>query len=410
MKKKIDFEFNHLTVAAMFLLISTAILIAIAIILPKSKHIAQNSTTEESIRSEPAEEAAVPLDVVKAAEQFRAEEFAYVQRIYCTGGAYEYTESRLENVELVYTCDVIEGEIFEVYEVDYLYYTPRDSAWEPHPGYPSVYLVFSPDTNNTRRQVCYFRDVSFSPESNSSFIGVLYESLMDVDETLLWKLNAGTPLDTMLERTLFEKMLRVLPSDEYFLKWKQLELQCEEDGGTAYGLLLFCGTSGSPMIYSNKTERYEPAIFSVCWLPAAISYQRSPADIYTVTGLWTPSEEQYEEDTQRVFPQDTAEDVLRNIGSYAEELLEPVTDDDALRRRFSEGPIWPRYVFNEALDDGTLVGLVQYYGEYDIYTAPVREELARRFSRDPDSIWDVLLRVEDEDVQNSIFQILNEIQ
>ena len=164
------------------------------------------------------------------------------------------------------------------------------------------------------------------------------------------------------------------------------------------------------MIYSNKTERYEPAIFSVCWLPAAISYQRSPADIYTVTGLWTPSEEQYEEDTQRVFPQDTAEDVLRNIGSYAEELLEPVTDDDALRRRFSEGPIWPRYVFNEALDDGTLVGLVQYYGEYDIYTAPVREELARRFSRDPDSIRDVLLRVEDEDVQNSIFQILNEIQ
>lgn len=343
----------------------------------------------------------------EAAERFRTEEFDYVQAVYDSSGEYAYTESRLENVELVYTCDVIEGEIFEVYEVDYLYYTPREFVWEPHPGYPSVYLVFSPDTNGTRRQVCYFRDASFSPECNSSFIGVLYESLMDVDETLLWKLNAGTPLDTTLERTLFEKMRRVLPSDAYSLKWKQLALQSGETGGTAYGLLLFFGTSGSPLIYSNETERYEPAIFSVCCLPAAISYQRSPADIYTVTGLWTPSEEQYEEDTRRVFPQDAAEDILGNIGSYAEELLEPVTDDDALRRLFSEGPIWPGYVFNEALDDGTLVGLVQYYGEYDIYTAAVREELARRFSRDPDSIRDILLRVEDENFQKSIFQMLN---
>lgn len=84
-----------------------------------------------------------------------------------------------------------------------------------------------------------------------------------------------------------------------------------------------------------------------------------------------------------------------------------MTDDDVLRRRFSERPIWPGYVFNKALDDGTLVGLVQYYGEYDIYTAPVRDELARRFSRDPDSIRDVLLRIEDEDFQKSVFQMLN---
>lgn len=61
-------------------------------------------------------------------------------------------------------------------------------------------------------------------------------------------------------------------------------------------------------------------------------------------------------------------------------------------------------MFNEALDDDTLVGLVQYYGEYDIYTAPVREELARRFSCDPDSIRDALLRIGDENVQKSILR------
>lgn len=152
-----------------------------------------------------------------------------------------------------------------------------------------------------------------------------------------------------------------------------------------------------------------PLFSAYCWLPAAVSYQKSSAGVYTVTGLWTPSEEQYEEDLRRVFPRNTAEDILGNIGSYAAELLEPVTDDGDPRRLFFEGPVWPKYMFNEALDDGTLVGLVQYYGEYDIYTAPVREELARRFSRDPSSIRGVLLRIEHEDAQNSIFQILNEI-
>lgn len=262
-KCKRNNEFNHLTVAAMFLLTSTAILIAMAIIPTKSKHIAQNGTTAEPIRFEPAEPSAVPPEVEEAAEQFRAEEFTYIQNIYCIGETCEYTESRLEKIELVYTCDAIEGEIFEVYEVDYLYRTPRESTWEPHPGCPSVYLVFSPDANGTRRQVCYFRDVSFSPENNSSFIGVLYESLMDVDETLLWKLNAGTSLDTTLEQTLLAKMCRALPGDGYLLEWKQLALQCGEDGGTAYGLLLYYSCSGSPLIYSDKMERYVPAIFSV---------------------------------------------------------------------------------------------------------------------------------------------------
>lgn len=407
MRQKADFERAHLAAAALFLTVSAAALAAALAVPPSPKGAPGDSAAAEPIQFEPAEPSAVPPEVEEAAERFRAEEFDYIQAVYDCSGEYAYTESRLESVELVYTCDAIEGEIFEVYEVDYRYRTLRDSTWEPHPCCPSLYLVFSPDTKGMRRQVCYFRDASFSPDANSVFLGALYENLMDADETLLWKLNAGTPLDTTLERTLFEKMRRVLPSDAYSLKWKQLALQSGEAGGTAYGLLLFFGTSGSPLIYSNETERYEPAIFSVCWLPAAISYQRSPADIYTVTGLWTPSEEQYEEDTRRVFPQDAAEDVLGNIGSYAAELLESVTDDDVLRRRFSERPIWPGYVFNKALDDGTLVGLVQYYGEYDIYTAPVRDELARRFSRDPDSIRDVLLRIEDEDFQKSVFQMLN---
>lgn len=404
MKQRMDFQRAHLAAAALFLAVSAAALATAPAVPPSPKGAPGDSAAAEPIRSEPAEEAAVPPEVEEAAERFRAEEFDYVQAVYDRSGEYGYTESRLENVAFVYTCDAIEGETFEVYEMDYRYRALRDSAWLPPPGYPSVYLVFSPDPNGTRRQVCYFRDASFSPENNSSFIGALYESLMGADETLLWKLNAGTPLDAALERKLFEKMRRVLPSDIYSLEWKRLALQSGEEGGTAYGLLLFLGTSGSPMIYSTETGRYVPAIFSVCCLPAAISCQRSPADIYTVTGLWTPSEEQYEEDTRRVFPRDTAEDVLGNIGSYAAEFLESATDDDALRRRFSEGPVWPGYVFNEALDDDTLVGLVQYYGEYDIYTAPVREELARRFSCDPDSIRDALLRIGDENVQKSILR------
>lgn len=407
MRQKPDFDCAHLAAAALFLAVSAAALAAALAVPPSPKAAPGDSAAAEPVQFEPAAPSAVPPEVEEAAERFRAEEFDYVQAVYDRSGEYAYTESRLENVALVYTCDAIEGEIFEVYEVRYRYRALRDSLWEPHPCCPSLYLVFSPDPNGTRRQVCCFRGGSFSPDASSVFIGALYESLMDADETLLWKLNAGTPLDTTLERMLFEKMRRVLPSDTYSLEWKQLALQSGEEGGTAYGLLLFFGTSGSPLIYSDETERYVPAIFSVCCLPAAISYQRSPADIYTVTGLWTPSEEQYEEDTRRVFPQDTAEDALGNICSCAEEFIVSVTDDDDLRRLFSEGPIWPGYVFNRALDDGTLVGLVQYYGEYDIYTAPVREELARRFSRDPDSIRDALLRIEDENVQRSIFQMLN---
>lgn len=404
MKGKIDFRCGQLTAAAVFLLLAAAITVAGAAVPARPGSAGRGSAAPEPGRSEAAGQRAVPPEVLETAERFRADEFAYIQNTYSTC---EYAGSRLEEIALVYICDEIEGEIFEVYEANYRYRAPQRSEWEASPGYPSVYLVFRPTANGTRRWVCCFRDASFSPDGG--FMSALYESLMDADEALLWKLNAGTPLDTALEQTMLAKMCRDLPGDGYSMTWKQLALRPGEDGGTAYGLLLYYSVSGSPLIYSERTERYESAIFSVCWLPAAISYQKSPAGLYTVTGVWTPSEEGYEEELRRVFPPDTAEDIFRNINTYAAGFLEPLTESGDIRSLFSHGPVWPEYTFNEALDDGTLLGLVQYYGAYDIYTAPIRKELARRFSGDPDSIRSILLQTQDAELQHDILQILAEM-
>lgn len=404
MKGKMDSGRGRLAAAAVFLVISTAVAAAAAAVPAKPDSAAQGGAAAEPDRREIADQSAVPPEVLEAAERFRADEFAYCQSTYFTR---EYAESRLKGIALVYICDEIEDEIFEVYEANYEYRAPQESEWEPSPGYPSVYLVFRPAADGTRRWVCFFRDASFSPDGG--FMSALYESLMDADEALLRKLNAGTSLETALERTMLAKMRRALPGDGYSMAWEQLALRSGEDGGTAYGLLLYYSASGSPLIYSERTGRYESAIFSACWLPAAVSYQKSPAGRYTVTGDWTPSEERYEEDLRRVFPPDTAEDVLRNIHVYAAEILKPLAEDRDIRNLFSDGPVWPQYTFNEALDDGTLLGLVHYYGAYDIYTGPIRKELARRFSGDPDSIREVLLRTQDEELRNDILQVLGEM-
>ncbi len=410
MKGKIDFRCGQLTAAAVFLLLAAAITAAGAAVPARPDSAARGSAAPEPGRSEAADQRAVPPEVLETAERFRADEFAYNQNLYSTC---KYAESRLEEIALVYICDEIEGEIFEVYEANYRYRALQGSEWEASPGYPSVYLVFRPAANGTRRWVCCFRDASFSfsPDGgiNGGFMGALYESLMDADEALLWKLNAGTPLDTALEQTMLAKMCRDLPGDGHSMTWKQLALRPGEDGGTAYGLLLYYSVSGSPLIYSEKTERYESAIFSACWLPVAISYQKSSAGLYTVTGVWTPSEARYEEELRRVFPPGTAEDIFRNIDTYAAGILEPLAESGDIRNLFSHGPVWPEYTFSEALDDGTLLGLVQYYGAYDIYTAPIRKELARRFSGDPDSIRSILLQTQDAELQRDVLQILAEM-
>jgi hypothetical protein len=267
--------------------------------------------------------------------------------------------------------------------------------------------VFQPDADGMRRWVCCFRDTSLS--EGSYFEKTLHERLMDIAESYLYKLNAGTSLDTTLEQTMIAKMRRTLPGDGYFLSWKQLSLQSEEDAGTAYGLLLYYTSSGSPLISSKTDERYVSAIYSACWLPVAISYQKNHIVRYTVTGYWMPSKENYEEDIRTVFPPDIAEDILKNIDVYATEILKSLDEHDYAWHLFSDGPVWPGYYFNEYLDNYTLLGLVEYYGEEDIYTAPIRRELVRRFSDNPDSILSVLFETQDEELRNYIIQILNEM-
>ena len=211
---------------------------------------------------------------------------------------------------------------------------------------------------------------------------------LDISEEVLRE----TSLETVLEQTLTERMIRIVPGDYYTFEWKLLDTAASDSFGTAYGLLLFYSHSGSPLIYSEKAGHYTAAIYSSYLLPVAVSYQQDQSGRYAVTDVWEPSQTNYEEDVQACFPKEAAEDILQNLNTYAVASLEAdgYAPDAAEIEVFSEGPIWPTYYFHEELDDGVLCGLVDYYGGSDIYTEPVRGELYSRFFQNPQRMLNAL--------------------
>ncbi len=211
---------------------------------------------------------------------------------------------------------------------------------------------------------------------------------LDIPEEVLREIS----LETALEQTLNERMMRIVPGDYYTFEWKLLDTAASDSFGTAYGLLLFYSHSGSPLIYSEKAGQYTAAIYSSYLLPVAVSYQQDQSGRYAVTDVWEPSQTNYEEDVRACFPKEAAEDILQNLNTYAVASLEAdgYAPDAAEIEVFSEGPIWPTYYFHEELDDGVLCGLADYYGGSDIYTEPVRGELYSRFFQNPQRMLNAL--------------------
>lgn len=187
-----------------------------------------------------------------------------------------------------------------------------------------------------------------------------------------------------LEQALQEYAMQIVPGDGFHFGWKQLAEEESGEKGTAYGVILFHSSSGSPLIFSEKTGYYCSAIYSTYLLPISVSYEKDAKGRYAITDCWMPSKESYEQDLLAHFPPETADLVFENLDQYTTEILEEIAEHDAERVQvfFPGGPVWPAYSFNEELDNPELCGLAGYYPVGDIYYEPVWNEVLRRFQND----------------------------
>lgn len=322
----------------------------------------------------------VPDRVVKEADRLAWKEWAYVSRAFPERS---YSESRLESIYYVQSCHDIEKESIEVYGISCSYRRDSCADWEQAENAAGSYLVFrgSPDG-----PVEWLGDMStYCKPGTEEFEDALHEVLMEADHQYIFKLLADKSLEKALGGTLQEYLLHLIPGDSCYFGWKPLAQEMKADGGQVCGVLLFHTSSGSPMIYSEETGRYVSAIYSTCLLPVCVSYQKDGSNRYVVTDLWKPTEESYEADIREHFPAEAAALVLENLDQFTADLLKEneVSEDESVLRFFPGGPVWPEYVFDAALNDASLCGLAGYYPEGDIYCAPVREEVIRRFRSDP---------------------------
>ena len=152
------------------------------------------------------------------------------------------------------------------------------------------------------------------------------------DPQYLFGLLADESLEKAVEGSLCAYLRHVIPGDGFYFGWKQLAGETKEDSGEVYGVLLFHTASGSPLIYSEASERYVPAIYSTCLLPVRVSYEKDGKGRYVVSAYWEPAEETYEQDIRTQFPAEAAELVLEQLDQYAADLLEEneVPEDDAV--------------------------------------------------------------------------------
>ena len=394
MKRKTLRDGGQLPAAGAFLLLSLALMwgavsaapsAADAVILP--------DLTEEL----PVPDAPEPLaGALAEGERLAGEELRYVQRDLPELGC---TEVRLREVRKVCACDHVKGEYFEIYKADFLYDGP--SGWEELDRGPGRYLIFH-ETDGGPEWLGDFAEYS-DPEKDG-FEDRLHERLMDLSETYLFRLQAAPTAETAVEQTLAARMERTIPGDYAVIRWKPLAAEETADGGTAYGLMLYYTFSGSPMICSEETGRYTAGIYSACLLPAAVSC-RLDAGTYTVTEIWEPSQEHYDEDVRTHFPAKAAEDVLQNMDAHA---VSMAGDENTPKMEFyPRGPTWPSYFFDAGVSDGDLCAMADYYDETDIYAPPVRDELCRRFSEAPGALLNELGEWEPE-TQERVCAILAE--
>lgn len=338
------------------------------------------SNNQTSIEYSRSEYESIPIEVIREASSCANREWEYVRRAFPERS---YCEYKLDAVHHVLTCHHVVGEAFEVYGITCSYRRDDCEDWELPENVANSFLVFRVGIGGS---IKWIGDIStYYEPGTEEFETDVHTVLMKADEQYLFKLLADNSLEKTLERTLFQYLRNLIPGDYYCFGWKQLAQETAGNGGQVYGVLLYHTTSSSPLIYSEKTEQYVPAIHSTCLLPIRATYQKDKAGQYAVTELWVPSEDHYEPDIREIFPAETAALVLENLNQYAVDLLLEfgAAEGDEVFTFFSRGPAWPAYSFDEALDDTTLCGLAEYYRDGDIYCEPVREEVIQRFCADP---------------------------
>lgn len=322
----------------------------------------------------------IPGEVIGEADGLASREWDYVRR---TFPERSYCAYRLDGVHHVWTCHHIEGESFEVYGITCSYRRDGREEWEYAENAANSFLVFRAGNGGPMEWIGGI--LTYYEPGTEEFETDVHAALMRADEQYLFKLLADDSLEQMLEGTLYQYLRSLIPGDYFYYGWKQLAQETARDGGQVYGVLLYHTSSGSPLIYSEETERYVAAIHSTCLLPIRATYQKDGAGRYAVTDLWEPSEDHYERDIRENFPAETADQILENLDPYAADLLREcgAAEGDEVFSFFSGGPVWPAYSFDAALDDATLCSLADYYRDGDIYCEPVQAEVIRRFCADP---------------------------
>lgn len=365
--------------AAIFLLASACVVLGVSAIAKSQAQSAAVLDPMDEIRLQ-SDDAAVSDHVIREAQRLAQKEWGYVQRAFPECG---YTQHKLESIRPVLTCRHVENETMEVYALTCLYRGGNAKDWESAGNTDRSYLVFRNAADGRLEWVGDIRS-SYEP-GTEEFEADLHDVLMWADPQYLFGLLADESLEKAVEGSLCAYLRHVIPGDGVYFGWKQLAGETKEDSGKVYGVLLFHTASGSPLIYSEASERYVPAIYSTCLLPVCVSYEKDGKGRYVVSAYWEPAEETYEQDIRTQFPAEAAELVLGQLDQYAADLLEEneVPEDDAVRKFFPGGPVWPAYTFDAALNETQLCGLADYYPEGDIYDAPVHAEVMRRFCDDP---------------------------
>ncbi len=327
-----------------------------------------------------ADDESIPDEVMGEAEGLASREWDYVRRAFPERS---YCEYKLDDVRHVRTCRHIEGESFEVYGITCSYRRNGSEEWEYAENAANSFLVFRAGNGGPMEWIDGIL-TDYEP-GTEEFETEVHAALMRADEQYLFKLLADGSLEQTLEKTLYQYLRSLIPGDYVYHGWKPLAQETAGDSGQVYGVLLYHTSSGSPLIFSEETQRYVAAIHSTCLLPIRVTYQRDGAGRYAVTALWMPAANRYERDIREAFPAETAGLVLENLDQYAADLLREsgAGEGDEVFSFFTGGPVWPAYAFDAALDDATLCALADYYRDGDLYCEPVRKELLRRFGADP---------------------------
>lgn len=392
MMRKFLYKNRQYKEAAVFLVLSAALVLGAGV---TAGNQTQNAAGLVQIHA-PSER--IPDGIVNEADRLAGKEWAYIKTAFPECG---YTEYRLDSVQHVLTCRHVENETMEVYGLACSYRSGDGKDWGQAETAAGSYLVFRDEADGSQVWVGDLR--SYYEPGTEEFEEDLHDVLMWADQRYLFGLLADESLEKAVEGSLNGYLRHLIPGDSVYFGWKQLAQETEEDSGEVYGVLLFHTSSGSPLIYSEASERYVPAIYSTYLLPVAVSYEKDGKDRYVVTECWEPTEETYAQDIREQFPAETAELVLGELDQYAADLLREndVAESEAVRKFFPGGPVWPEYTFDEALDDTSLCGLANYYPEGDIYYGPVHAEVIRRYCDDPAGLLNGLGAC-NEDAQRSV--------